>query len=78
MEPPEGYSGPSLDVLSRAKTEEVTAFVSRVMTQVPNNIQKVAVFIKDKIDGDLSQNVLDNLGKRGATLLEMGDFVQDM
>ena len=78
MEAPEGYSGPSLVVLSRAKTEEVSAFVSRVMASVPNDIQKVAVFNKDKLDGDLSQNVFDNLKKRVVTLLEMSDFVEDM
>lgn len=55
MKVPEGYSGPTLQILSRnLKQEEVPAFVKRVLAEVPDTIQKVAIFQKDRIDGDLS------------------------
>lgn len=75
MQVPEGYSGPTLQILSRnLKQEEVPAFVKRVLAEVPDTIQKVAIFQKDRIDGDLSQKVLDGFSERGATMLEMADF----
>ena len=75
MQVPEGYEGPQLQVLSRnLKQEEVHAFVERVLTEAAPSVQKVAVFQKDKIDGELSQKVLDGFAQRGATLCEMSDF----
>jgi len=75
MKVPEGYSGPTLQILSRnLKQEEVPAFVKRVLAEVPETIQKVAIFQKDRIDGDLSQKVLDGFSERGATMIEMADF----
>lgn len=48
------------------------------MALVPDEIQKVAVFLKDKEDGDLSQKVVGTLQQRGVSMLEMSDFVQEM
>ena len=79
MQVPEGYEGPQLQVLSRnLKQEEVHAFVERVLTEAAPSVQKVAVFQKDKIDGELSQKVLDGFAQRGATLCEMSDFFQEV
>ncbi len=79
MQVPDGYTGPTLQILSRnLKQEEVPVFVKRVLDEVPDTIQKVAVFQKDRIDGDLSQKVLDGFSKRGATMLEMSDFYLDV
>ena len=78
MAVPDDYTGPKLEVVTRAKGEDTVTFVSHVMAQVPQEIQKVAVFQKDKEDGDLSQNVLNTLKSRSVTLLEMSDFVQEM
>ena len=45
MQVPEGYTGPTLQILSRnLKQEEVPVFVTRVLTEVPTDVQKVAVF----------------------------------
>ena len=76
---PEGYTGPQLQILSRnLKQEEVPVFVTRVMAEVPTDVQKVSVFQKDRIDGDLSQKVFDGFSGRGATLVEMADFMQEV
>jgi hypothetical protein len=75
MQKPDDYTGPELQILSRnLKQEEVPVFVKRVLAEVPDSTQKVAVFQKDRIDGDLSQKVLDGFAERGATMLEMSDF----
>ena len=76
---PEGYSGPKLKIMSRnIKQEEIPVFVSRVMEEIPQEVQKVAVFQKDRIDGDLSQKVFDGFSNRGVSMLEMGDFMQEV
>ena len=67
MQVPAWYIGPELQVLSRnIKQEEIPVFVTRVLAEIPDYVQKVAVFQKDKIDGDLSQKVLDGFSGRGA------------
>ena len=79
MQVPEGYTGPTLQILSRnLKQEEVPVFVTRVLTEVPTDVQKVAVFQKDKIDGELSQKVFDGFTARGAGMLEMTDFMLEI
>ena len=79
MPVPEGYTGPTLKILSRnLKQEEVPAFVKRVLAEVPADVKKVAVFLKDRPDGDLYQKVFEGFGERGATMLEMGDFFQEV
>ena len=79
MQVPEWYVGPELQVLSRnIKQEEIPVFVTRVMAEIPDNVQKVAVFQKDRIDGDLSQKVFDGFTGRGAQLLEMADVMQQV
>ena len=76
---PEGYTGPSLQVMSRnLKQEEVPVFVKRVMAEVPQDVQKVAVFKNDKIDGELSQKVFDEFQERGSEMVEMSDFFADV
>ena len=52
--------------------------MTRVMAEVPTDVQKVSVFQKDRIDGDLSQKVFDGFSGRGATLVEMADFMQEV
>ena len=79
MQVPEWYIGPELQVLSRnIKQEEVPVFVTRVLAEIPDNVQKVAVFQKDRIDGELSQKVFDGFNARGAQLLEMADVMQQI
>ena len=79
MQVPEGYTGPSLKILSRnIKQEEVPVFVKRVLAEVPTEVQKVAVFQKDRPDGDLSQKVFEGFTERGATMVEMSDFFQEV
>ena len=79
MQVPEGYSGPQLQILSRnLKQEEVPVFVNRVLAEVPEDVKKVAVFQKDRIDGDLSQKVFDGFQGRSATMVEMADFMQEV
>jgi Xaa-Pro aminopeptidase len=79
MVAPAGYAGPELLVLSRnIKQEEVAVFVTRVMAEVPQTVQKVAVFNKDKVDGELTQKVLDGFNERNAQMAEMSDFMQDV
>lgn len=79
MQVPEGYTGPSLQVMSRnLKQEEVPVFVRRVMAEVPQDVQKVAVFQNDKIDGELSQKVFDGFQERGTEMVEMSDFFADV
>ena len=75
MNVPEGYDGPSLQILTRnLKQEEVPVFAKRVLAEVPEAVKKVAVFQNDQIDGDLSQKVLDGFGERGATMVDMTEF----
>ena len=79
MQVPEWYIGPELQVLSRnIKQEEIPVFVTRVMAEIPEDVKKVAVFQKDKIDGDLSQKVFDGFNGRDAQLLEMADVMQEI
>ena len=79
MQVPEWYIGPELQVLSRnIKQEEVPVFVTRVLAEIPDNVKKVAVFQKDRIDGELSQKVFDGFNGRGAQLLEMADVMQQI
>ena len=79
MQVPEGYTGPSLQVMSRnLKQEEVPVFVRRVMAEVPQDVQKVAVFQNDKFDGELSQKVFDGFQERGTEMVEMSDFFADV
>ena len=57
---PSGYSGPTLEIMARdVKQEPVPDFVKRVMQKIPNTISKVGTFLKDKIDGELTQMVCD-------------------
>ena len=49
--------------------------MTRVLETVPQNVKKIAVFQKDKIDGELSQKVFDGFTERGAGMLEMADFM---
>ena len=45
MQVPAWYIGPELQVLSRnIKQEEIPVFVTRVMAEIPDYVQKVAVF----------------------------------
>ena len=53
-------------------------FVSRFLNEIPADVKKVANFQKDRMDGDLSQKVFDGLNQRGATLVELSDFFQDV
>ena len=48
------------------------------MAEVPQEIQKVGVFTKDRVDGELSQKVLDTFNGRGASMLEMSEFMQEV
>ena len=50
----------------------------RVMAEVPQDVQKVAVFKNDKIDGELSQKVFDEFQERGSEMVEMSDFFADV
>ena len=76
MQVPEWYTGPSLQVLSRnIKQEEIPVFVTRVLTEIPQDVKKVAVFQKDKVDGDLTQKVFDGLSERNVAMAEMAEFM---
>ena len=45
MQVPNWYVGPELQVLSRnIKQEEIPVFVTRFMAEIPEDVQKVAVF----------------------------------
>ena len=45
MQVPEWYTGPQLQVMSRnIKQEEIPVFVTRVLTEIPQDVKKVAVF----------------------------------
>ena len=76
---PAGYSGPSLEIMIRdMKTEPIPGFVKRVMDVVPAGVTKFGSFLKDKIDGDLSQAVMQYLeGERKASLVEMSTFLEE-
>ena len=80
MQVPEGYTGPSLQILSRnlKQQEDVPSFVKRVLAAVPNEVQKVANFQKDRVDGDLSQKVFDGFTERGASMVELNVFYQEV
>ena len=75
MSKPEGYDGPQLQVMQRnLKQEDVPTFVSRVLAELPTEVQKVANFQKDRMDGDLSQKVFDGLNERHVTLVDLSEF----
>lgn len=78
MKAPEGYDGPELTVVTRnIKTEPVGPFVTRLMEEhVPKDVQKVAIFQKDKADGELTEIVLQQFDLRNAQMIDMGDFVK--
>lgn len=74
---PQGYSGPTLEIMARdVKQEPIPDFVKRVMQTIPNSISKVGTFLKDKIDGELTQTVCDAFETtRKAKLVEMSSFL---
>ena len=45
---------------------------------MPNEVQKVANFQKDRVDGDLSQKVFDSFSERGASMVELNVFYQEV
>ena len=58
------------------KQEPVPDFVKRVMQTIPNSISKVGTFLKDRIDGELTQTVCDAFETtRKAKLVEMSSFL---
>ena len=79
---PQGYSGPSLEILIRdMKAEPIPDFVKRVLTKVPASVTKFGSFQKDKIDGELTKTLfqyLEEERKPTATIIEMADFIQNV
>ena len=74
---PQDYKGPTLEIIARdVKQEPVPDFVKRVINKVPTSVNSVGTFLKDKIDGELTQTVYDTFEKsHKAKLVEMSGFV---
>lgn len=72
MAVPQDYEGPALEfVLRTAKPDNTQEVIGQVVAKVPGG--KVAVFLKDKPDGEATEQVLAAVGPRG--LVDMKDFM---
>ena len=72
MAVPADYDGPALEfVLRTAKPDNTEDVIKEVLARVPSG--KVAVFQKDKPDGEATEQVLGAVASRG--LVEMKDFM---
>ena len=61
------------------KAEPVPDFVKRVMSELPSTVTNIGAFQKDKIDGDLTQMVLQYLEEvRKVTIIEMSTFIEEV
>ena len=79
MTPPEGYLGPKLTILTRnLKQEETSAFANRLLESIPSSVDQISFFEKDKVDGELTQILLDGIKKRGIQSADMAPFFKEM
>jgi hypothetical protein len=66
MAVPMDYTGPSMETVVRDPKQDNTAQVlDKVLSYVKGSPAKIGVFLKDKIDGDLTQATLDAVDAKG-------------
>jgi nucleosome binding factor SPN SPT16 subunit len=76
MAVPEGYAGPPLDILVRtSKPADNTAEVIVSLLAHVKEGAKVAIFQKDAIDGDVTEQTLKAVGARNLQRVDMKDFM---
>lgn len=77
MEIPVGYEGPKLEIVLR--TLKPTDNTEEVIKQVISQVQpggKVAVYLKDQVDGDLTEKTFKALDGAGITKGEMKELME--
>ena len=76
MEVPMDYEGPSMEVLVRDTKQDNTAqIIEKVLSFVKGSPAKVRIYLKDKVDGDLTQATMDAIDQKGFQKVEMKDFM---
>ena len=76
MEVPMDYEGPSMEVLVRDTKQDNTAqIIEKVLSFVKGSPAKVGIYLKDKVDGDLTQATMDAIDQKGFQKVEMKDFM---
>lgn len=61
MEQPMDYDGPQLEIILRdSKTENTPQVIEQVLNHA-NHGRKIGIYLKDKVDGPLTQAVIDAL-----------------
>ena len=60
------YNGPQLEVIVRDTRQDNTAeVIEKVLSSVTASPAKIGIFLKDKVDGDLTQATLDTVDAKG-------------
>lgn len=76
MELPMDYEGPQLEVLIRdTKQDNTPQIIEKLLSYIKSSPAKVGIYLKDKVDGDMTQATLDALDKKGVQKMEMKDFM---
>lgn len=79
MTRPASYQGPKLTILTRnLKEEQTSAFANRLLAQINQTVDQVSFFEKDKVDGELTQIILDGIRGRKIQITDMGPFFKAM
>lgn len=77
MKVPEDYEGPALEIYVR--TSKPVDNTQEVIQKVLSNIKggsKVAIYQKDALDGDVTEQTLKALSREGINQVEMKDFME--
>lgn len=76
METPMDYEGPQLEVLVRdTKQDNTPQIIEKVLSYVKGSPAKVGIYLKDKIDGDMTQATINAIDQKGFQKVEMKDFM---
>ena len=74
-EPPAGYTGPKLVILEQnPKSETMQQIADKVLAET-QTLKSVAMFLKDKEDGDLTKTMISSVRSKGAKIVELKEFL---
>ena len=74
---PQGYAGPSLEIILRTtKPDNTEDILKQILSHLDPAASKVALFQKDQSDGELTDATLNAVRDRGLALTEMKSFME--
>ncbi len=73
---PQDYDGPAIEFILRSiKPDNTADVIEQVLAQVPPSPAKLALYTKDQVDGDMTEQLLMGISERGYGKAELKEFM---